>query len=62
MAVLIGLLGENPGEYLVLAPTKEEEDIRLLGPDIVAQLRKKLQVMNAHWEDYERLFQPAKAP
>lgn len=62
IAVLIGLLGEDPGEYLVLAPTKEEEDIRLLGPDIVAQLRKKLEVMNAHWEDYERLFQPAKAP
>jgi hypothetical protein len=59
-AVLIDLLGENPGQYLVLAPTKEEEDIRLLGPDIVEQLRKKLQVMNAHWEDYERLFQAAK--
>lgn len=60
-AVLIDLLGDNPGNYLVLAPTKEEEDIRLLGPDIVAQLRRKLQVMNAHWEDYERLFQSADA-
>ncbi len=62
IAVLIELLGANPGEFLVLAPTKDEEDIRLLGPDIVAQLKKKLQVMNAHWEDYERLFQAAKAP
>jgi hypothetical protein len=62
VAVLIGLLGENPGDYLVLAPTTDEEDIRLLGPDIIAQLRKKLEVMNAHWEDYERLFQAAKAP
>jgi hypothetical protein len=61
-AVLIGLLGENPGEYLVLAPTKQEEDIRLHGPDIISQLQKKLQVMNAHWEDSERLFQAAKAP
>ncbi len=61
-AILIGLLGEKPGDYLVLAPTKNEEDIRLLGPDIIAQLRKKIQVMNAHWEDYERLFQAAKAP
>lgn len=61
-ATLIELLGAEPGKYLVLAPTKAEEDIRLLGPDIVEQLRKKLQVMNAHWEDYERLFQAAPAP
>lgn len=61
-AVLIELLGANPGEYLVLAAKKEEEDIRLLGPDLIAQLRRKLEVMNAHWEDYERLFQAAKTP
>lgn len=61
-AVLIDLLGAKPGEYLVLAPTKEEEDIRLLGPDLTAQLRRKLEVMNAHWEDYERLFQAAEKP
>lgn len=60
-AGLIELLGANPGQYLVLAPTPQEEDIRLLGPDITAQLRRKLAVMNAHWEDYERLFQAAEA-
>lgn len=61
-ATLIDLLGAKPATYLVLAPTREEEDIRLLGPDIVAQLRRKLEVMNAHWEDYERLFQAAEKP
>ena len=60
IAALIELLGSNPGEWLNLAPSKTEEDIRLLGPDIVDQLRRKLAIMNAHWEDYERLFVSAK--
>jgi hypothetical protein len=60
IARLIALLGANPGEFLNLAPSKAEADIRLLGPDIVDQLRRKLAIMNAHWEDYERLFINAK--
>ena len=60
VATLIDLLGANPGEYLNLAPTKAEEDIRRLPPDVVDQLRRKLAIMNAHWEDYERLFLGAK--
>ena len=27
-----------------------------LGPDIVAQLKRKIDLMNAHWLDYDRLF------
>jgi hypothetical protein len=56
IARLIELLGPNPDEFLNLAPSKGEEDIRRLGPDVVDQLRRKLAIMNAHWEDYERLF------
>ena len=28
----------------------------MLGPDLIDQLRKKVKIMIAHWEDYERLF------
>jgi hypothetical protein len=27
-----------------------------LGPDIAAQLKHKVDTMNAHWRDYDRLF------
>ena len=27
-----------------------------LGPGITAQLRRKIDLMNAHWLDYDRLF------
>lgn len=59
MATLIELLGDRPGDFLVLAPTPQEEDIRLLGPDLADQVRRKLKIMNAHWEDYEKLFSGA---
>ena len=55
-AILIKLLGNNPGDYLRIAATPSEEDISLLGPDIIVQLKRKLKVMNAHWEDYKRIF------
>jgi hypothetical protein len=41
---------------LDLAPTPAEETIRRLGPDLPAQLKRKMDIMNAHWEDYKRLF------
>ena len=55
-AVLMNLLRSDPNEFLRLAATKEEEDIRLLGRDILDQLQKKLNLMNARWEDYKRVF------
>ncbi len=55
-AVLIEILQSSPKVILHLAVNPSEEDIRMLGPDLVAQLRKKLALMNAHWEDYERVF------
>lgn len=53
---LMRLLGDQPGQYLDLAPVPEEETIMKLGPEIVAQLKRKIDLMNAHWLDYDRLF------
>jgi hypothetical protein len=50
------LLMSAKGPLLDLAPTGEEETSRRLGPDLADQLKKKIDIMNAHWEDYQRLF------
>jgi len=55
-AVLIDLLQSQKAPLIDLAKTSGEENIRVLGPDLVDQLRKKIKIMMAHWEDYERLF------
>ncbi len=55
-AVLIDLLQSQTAPLLDLAKTNGEENIRVLGPDLIAQLRKKIGIMIAHWADYERLF------
>lgn len=38
------------------AKTAEEEYVRLLGTDLIGQLRRKIRTMNAHWQDYNRIF------
>ena len=38
------------------APVPAEETIMKLGPGLVAQLKRKIDLMNAHWLDYDRLF------
>jgi hypothetical protein len=55
-AVLIDLLQSQKAPLIDLAKTSGEENIRVLGPDLVDQLRRKIKIMIAHWEDYERLF------
>jgi hypothetical protein len=50
------LLLSAKGPLLDLAPTPAEETIRRLGPDLPTQLTRKMDIMNAHWEDYKRLF------
>ena len=50
------LLLSAKAPLLDLAPAPAEETIRRLGPDLPAQLKRKMDVMNAHWEDYKRLF------
>lgn len=53
---LIGLLETSPVPLIELAPSTEEEDIFLLGPDIIEQLRKKIRIMLRHQLDVYRLF------
>lgn len=50
------LIESTPEPVLDLAPVPEEETIMRLGPDLVAQLTRKIDLMNAHWTDYDRLF------
>jgi len=53
---LMETLKSTDEPLLYLAPAKEEEDIRVLGMDMADQLQKKLNIMNVHWEDYNRIF------
>ena len=50
------LLQSTKEPILDLAPTPGEETIMRLGPNITAQIKHKIDVMNAHWRDYDRLF------
>ncbi len=53
---LLKLLQSTPQPILDLAAIPEEETIMRLGPDLPAQLKRKIDLMNAHWQDYDRLF------
>ncbi len=50
------LLESTREPILDLAPVREEETIMRLGPDLAPQLQRKIDLMNAHWKDYDRLF------
>ena len=50
------LLESTKEPILDLAATPAEESIMRLGPDVTTQLKHKIDVMNAHWRDYDRLF------
>jgi hypothetical protein len=56
MVNLNRLLQSTSEPILDLAPTPAEETIMRLGPTITAQIKHKIDVMNAHWRDYDRLF------
>jgi len=53
---LAGLLESAKVPLVEVAPASAEEDIFLIGPDIVAQLRKKVQTMLRHQLDVYRLY------
>ena len=56
MVSLNALLKSTHEPILDLAPTPADETIMRLGPDITAQIEDKIDIMNAHWRDYGRLF------
>jgi hypothetical protein len=54
--VLADLLSSTQAVLIETAKTRQDESIRVLGPDLASQLRRKVKIMVSHWEDYERLF------
>ncbi len=54
---LIGLLQAARHPLLVVAPTPAAEDIFLLNPDLVPQLRRKVRIMLDHQLDGNRIYQ-----
>jgi hypothetical protein len=50
------LIESTRAPLLDTAPTPEEETIMRLGPDLPVQLKRKIDIMNAHWRDYDRIF------
>lgn len=58
--VLANLIETNKDVLIDMTKTSAEENIRQLGPDLANQLRRKVQIMVRHWEDYERLFDEEK--
>ena len=53
---LITLLESSKAPLVELAPSRAEEDVFLIGPDIVDQLRKKVRIMLRHQLDVYRLY------
>jgi len=56
MVNLRRLLQSTNEPILDLAPTSAEETIMRLGPNVADQIKHKIDTMNAHWRDYDRLF------
>jgi hypothetical protein len=56
MVNLNRLLESTSEPILDLAPTPSEETIMRFGPNVTLQINHKIDVMNAHWRDYDRLF------
>ncbi len=47
-------------EVIHFAATGDDESVFMLGPDLPAALRRKLDIMLDHWQDYERLYPATK--
>jgi len=56
MVNLKRLLDGTDQPILDTAPTPGEETIMRLGPNVSGELKDKIDIMNAHWRDYDRLF------
>jgi hypothetical protein len=54
--LLIELLASGKPDLIDRAATETETDIRVLDHALMDSLRRKVKIMIAHWEDYERLF------
>ena len=61
IAELIEILESHPDQEVVAsAACAEEENVFRLGPGLVSDLRRKMEIMMDHWQDYERLYPSTK--
>jgi hypothetical protein len=56
MVNLRTLLQSTKEPILDLAPTPADETIMRLGPNVAAEIKHKIDTMNARWRDYDQLF------
>ena len=59
-ALLMKLLLSTDQNILDISPSVGHDDIRVLEHNFLESLQKKLDIMNAHWLDYNRLFTTGK--
>ncbi len=57
---LIELIESVPGKVVAFADTPDAENPFMHGPDMVAQLRRKMTIMMDHWQEYEQLYPTTK--
>lgn len=50
------LLEESQITLIHTSKIPEYETIRMLGPDLISQLKNKIDIMNRHWLDYNRIY------
>ena len=55
-ALFMQLLKSTDQKVLDISTSPEHDDIRLLEHNLLESLQKKLNIMNAHWLDYNRIF------
>ena len=53
---LINILQNATQPLIAQASSKEFENVMLLGPDLIDQLKKKINIMEDHRRDFERLY------
>ena len=57
---LVELIESQTEAVIAIAPTAEEENVFLFGPNLLTALKHKMTVMLDHWQDYERLYPATK--
>ena len=55
-ALLMELIKSTDQVVIDISPSPEHNDIRVLEHNILENLQKKIDIMNARWLDYNRLF------
>ncbi|NOY74776.1 MAG: hypothetical protein GXP32_03170 [Kiritimatiellaeota bacterium] len=60
MELIDMLESREMGELFNCAKTKKEETVFTYGPDIADRLKRKMEIMLDHWQEYETLHPTSK--